>query len=125
MTSSSTVDFPTLRFTTREVQTNVVGAVLVNQAAFTPAYLILEGIDLVNESLTENDTASVFIEDPGSDLPNTIVLQAIVYATSQGQFSWRGSMVLYPNEILAWSAILGQWHINVWGHIEPNFLNQA
>lgn len=97
------------------------GLVLINAGQFSPAYFVLEGLDLVNDPVTEGLTASVVLSGTGPGATEGAIFQAFVYATSQGYFAWRGEMVVFPNFQVTASASSGEWSFTLWGHSEPAY----
>lgn len=97
------------------------GVVLINAGQFAPANFVLEGIDLVNDPVTEGLTASVVLTQSGPAGNQGAIFQAFVYAQSQGWFPWRGEMVIFSNFSLSASASGGEWSFVAWGHVEPAY----
>lgn len=82
---------------------------------------MLEGLDLLNFDLAVGARALVSIDGTGPGAFSAQLFQGIVYATSQACFQWRGSMVIFPDEIATWTTDSGEWSIFGWGHLEPPY----
>lgn len=82
--------------------------------------LLLQGIDLVDPALLENDHATVSVFDPVT-ATGGFLLQSFVYAQSQGSFTWRGSLLLRSGLEVILHALVGTWAYTIWGLSVPNF----
>lgn len=94
---------------------------IISQGQFSPAYFILEGLDLVNNPVTEGSYAQVLVDNAGTGGSAGDMFQAFVYATSQGSFSWRGNAVIFPTQSVSMVVGSGEWSVFAWGHSEPAY----
>lgn len=94
---------------------------IISQGQFAPAYFVLEGLDLVNNPVTEGTSASVLVTNAGTGGSSGDMFQAFVYATSQGYFAWRGNAVIFPTQTVSMVVESGEWSVFAWGHSEPAY----
>lgn len=94
---------------------------LVGAGQFSPAILVVEGLDLVNDPVTEGSSAKIVLSATGIAGGAADIFQAITYATSQGSFSWRGGLPVFTNETVDLVVEVGEWTAILWGHVEPAY----
>lgn len=114
-------DYPYHRHLVIVTLTQAGSTELVRPAAFQPALLVLEGLDLVNSPVNEGSQANVELQVGGTAGEAGILFQAIVYATSQGSFSWRGDLPITSDVTVNAEVIVGEWSFHLWGHVEPAY----
>lgn len=117
----STPSIPFHRYSEIVPFTTAGGGLLISAGQFAPANFILEGLDLVNDPVSQGNSAKVVLTQSGPEGASGDMFQAIVYATSQGWFPWRGEMVIFPNFTLSAVVGSGEWFFAVWGHVEPAY----
>lgn len=115
------IPIPYHRYATLAPFTLAGSQILLGVEQFQPAYFVIEGLDAVNNPVTEGSSCTVLLQNSGPGGSSGDIFQAIVYATSQGSFSWRGNMVVFPNQSVSAVVGSGAWSIFLWGHVEPPF----
>lgn len=98
-----------------------MGATLIGAQQFSPAYFVLEGLDLLNHDLAVGARAIVQVQTTGTGGAFGELFQGVVYDLSQAAFPWRGSMVIFPNQELSILSLSGTWFAFAWGHVEAGY----
>jgi hypothetical protein len=80
--------------------------------------ILVQGVDLVDSNLNQNDDAWVYY-DFGAIGAVRKILRGFVYATSQGTFTWRGSLPLVQGAVLKMATLVGAWECTTWGIVIP------
>jgi hypothetical protein len=115
-------NIPTIPFALQWVaDTGTAQEIIVRSSIPSEVNVILQGIDAVNNNLDQGSQIQAYLlQQGGAGIGAVVFFQGFTYATSQGDFSWRGSMVIEPSQNL-WiqSNNIGFWSGVCWGLYIP------
>lgn len=104
------------------INSAVVGETLIlNGNLAQPAGLLVEAIDLTDETLTNGNSALVIITGSPISTATAEIFRGFTYANSQGTYAWRGSAILVPGNQLQLFVNLGSWSVSVTARVIPEY----